>query len=1020
MPEMTGKRPNLSLREERLRHRWSQQEVADRIGTTPNSVSRWELGVTFPGPYFRGKLCDLFDKSAPQLGLDSHAVEDGKGPAPQSERHVSAAHHVLFPSVWNVPSRRNPFFTGREDVLTRLHETLYSGKVAALTQVQAITGLGGIGKTQTAIEYAYRSFQDYQTVLWVRADTRETLLLGFATLADVLHLSEKVERHPHRVVEAVKHWLQEHTDWLLILDNSEDLTMVSEVLPSIHSGHILVTTRSQVTGTLAHRIVLDSMEPEEGALFLLRRSKLIAPDALLESASTTQYASARALVEVLGGLPLALDQAGAYIEETAGDVSGYLDRYRRQRAVLLNFRGTGLTDHPESVSITLALSIEQVEQTNPAAADLLRLCAFFHPDAIPEELISDAASELGPVLQPVAADPCAWDAAIGDLRRFSLLRRHAEAKTLTIHRLVQAVLRDRMDERTGRQWAERVVRAVNRVYPDMDDLTFVSWQRSWRYLPQADACATLIEHLQMTFPDAVQLLKKAGDWLLDLQRYEQAAMVLRQALTLRERVLGEEHPEVAKLYNDLALTYLLWGKFEAAAPLCQRALSIRTRSLGPLHPDVAESYNDLASIYTTQGKYAEAEPLYLQALSICEQVPGPVQNYVAICLTNLGALYRKQGKYTQAEHLLQQGLTNWKEVLAPTHPNVAVGLDALAELYREQGRYGEAETLCQQALTVREQALGPDHPRTLQSLALLAKLSHLQGCYVQAESFYQRALALCEQHAGPEHPRLADTLTILADLSERRGEYGRAEHLCQRVLAIFEQSFGAEHFFMVEALNILGRLYEDQGDDEQAESVLRRALAIAERKAGTEHPEMAHSLALLASLSLKQGRPLQAGLLYRRALAIWEKTLGSDHPEVAPCLERFKGLLQKSKGRNQARASKGQAGPRRAADTRRSTPLAVDEVDGVPTVQLETDPLAPFLSEYCLFRPQAWCSARDLWQAYQDWTHESGERFPLSRRVFARYVKARGAVPDRTNTRRIWRGIALSGGKHDVTPGDAR
>src|SRR5947209_16250197 len=471
--------PNQRLRRERELRGWSQEDVARKIGAPDDkTVRRWESGKVSPTPYYRQKLCALYGKSVEELGL----IEENGSP------------------TWNVPYRRNPFFTGREDVLAYLAHLLTTDKRAALTQV--ISGLGGIGKTQTAVEYAYRSRDQYRSVLWVNAATRDTLISGFATLATLLHLPEKDQQDQHLVVASVKQWLVDHAGWLLILDNADDLDLVLNFLPAAGNGHILLTTRAHATGTLAHGINLETMNQEEGTLLLLRRAKLLATPAMPDQANREDQATAEAIVRIMDGLPLALDQAGAYIEETGCGLAGYLNLYSTRRKELLQRRGSLPADHPAPVATTWELSFQKVEQANPAAADLLRLCAFLSPDAIPEEIITEGADELGPNLQPVASDPVELDAAIEELRRYSLMRRDPEAQTLTVHRLVQAVLKDEMDEETQRQWAERAVRAVNSAFPDVE---YETWPECERLLLHARVCAELIEHWKMAFPEAAEL-----------------------------------------------------------------------------------------------------------------------------------------------------------------------------------------------------------------------------------------------------------------------------------------------------------------------------------------------------------------------------------------------------------------------------------------------------------------------------------------------------------------------------------
>src|SRR6266568_8748641 len=232
--------------------------------------------------------------------------------------------------IWSMPFQRNPYFTGRDELLTRLHSVLATGKQAALSQPQAISGLGGIGKTQTAIEYAYRYRDEYNTIIWLKAESRETLLSDLLTLAPLLNLPHKPDQDQEQLVELIKDWFQSHTGWLLIYDNADDLVMIRDFLPAGGQGHTLLTTRSQVTGNIARRIDVERMETEEGSFFLLHRAGLL-EDATLDAIPEVERARARELVEEVGGLPLALDQAGAFIEETQCGLAGYLQLYRTRQ-----------------------------------------------------------------------------------------------------------------------------------------------------------------------------------------------------------------------------------------------------------------------------------------------------------------------------------------------------------------------------------------------------------------------------------------------------------------------------------------------------------------------------------------------------------------------------------------------------------------------------------------------------------------------------------------------------------------
>jgi tetratricopeptide (TPR) repeat protein len=281
---------------------------------------------------------------------------------------------------------------------------------------------------------------------------------------------------------------------------------------------------------------------------------------------------------------------------------------------------------------------------------LLRLCAFLDADLIQEEIITEGASELGSVLQPVATDPIKLNEAIGALLAYSLVHRNAD-HTLTVHRLVQSVLKHGMNKQTQRRWAERAVRAVNLAFPEVE---YENWLACQRYIPHVLACAALIEEWEMAFPEAAQLLNSTGDYLTKSAQYAQAEPLLQRALAIRERVLGPEHLDTATSLNNLAGLYWSQRQYAQAEPLYQRALTIDEKVYGPDHPDVATDLNNLARLYQDQGKYEQAEPLYQRALAICERVLGPDHPDTAQSLNNLARLYQAQGKYEQAEPLYQR------------------------------------------------------------------------------------------------------------------------------------------------------------------------------------------------------------------------------------------------------------------------------------------------------------------------------------------------------------------------------
>lgn len=672
----------------RLRQGWTHTDLAEKMGVATKTVARWETGSTPPQPGLRARLGALLHLNPEELwpldtnfpgGADTRDKQDVRSPTDQAE-----------PSIWNIPYPRNPFFTGREDLLSQLRSSLQTDQedTALSHSPQAMSGLGGVGKTQIALEYAYRYRHRYQAVLWVQAESHEALTSSYCSIAGLLELPEREAPERNRVVADVKDWLRTHRDWLLILDNADELAQVRPFLPPSFAGHVFLTTRAQAMGRLACSLEVEILPAEQGILFLLRRTGLLAVEQSIGQALEEDREQARRIYEDPGGLPLALDQAGAYIEETGCSLIEYQRLFQSRRASLLAERRGLIEDHPLPVASTWSLSFEHVEQKNPAAADLLRFCAFLTPDAIPETLLFNAASHIGPQLALVCADPYLFHQAIEALRAYSLLHRDEKRGTAplsSVHRLVQAVLKDGMDRDTERSWASRTGEALGATLPE-ENLS--SWgyedQSAWGYyeccLPHLQHCVQLIAQWRITSEAAVRLLHQTGAYLFAR------------------------------------------GWSTRAEPLLQRAFYLREQASGPDHRNVGVSLFCLALLYGERGQYTQAEPLLLRVLRIWEQDSGPDHAQIAHPILTLAFLYRDRGQYDKAEAFCLRALHIWEQTLGPDHPQALKPLHVLAQLYRRQGQYTRAEPLFLRALHIREHTLGPDHFDVAMSLNGLAQL----------------------------------------------------------------------------------------------------------------------------------------------------------------------------------------------------------------------------------------------------------------------------------------------------------
>ncbi|HEU5377772.1 MAG TPA: FxSxx-COOH system tetratricopeptide repeat protein [Ktedonobacteraceae bacterium] len=871
---------NYLLRQERIQRNWRQRDLAEQLGTTVVTIKRWERGSQQPGTYFRIKLCALFGKSAEELGL-------------VAEEHSDTPVLPEEAGVWSVPFPRNPFFTGRDLLLEQLHAIL-TGKPtsAALTQSYALSGLGGIGKTQLAIEYAYRHRSDYGAVLWVEAETQTSLTSSFVRLAALLALPEQIEEDQSHIVAAVLRWLNRQKGWLLIFDNVEDLSFIKPFLPTSDQGALLFTTRLQTLGTLAQRINLTPMDMPEGLDFLLARTNRLHHSKEYAATNQQEYAVARTIVTEMGGLPLALEQAGAYIDATQCSLSDYLHLFQQMRHRLLDEHEPS-SDHPLSVNQTFLLAFEQVRQQHPLAAELLTACAFLAPEAIPEAFFLEGACSLGPTITAMATDPLAFPEAIKILLSYSLLQRHAPTRTITVHRLVQAVLKAQLTEAEQRAWERRVLDTMNQLFPADEEMQMNYLSIGEQFIAHAQMCLSLTDQWKDDEALRIPLLTHVAAYLSRRVRYAEAGPLFRRAVQMGERFLGAEHPLVAEALTGWANLSQERGKYTEAESLFERAFSIRQRALADQHPLLASSLNMLGYCYYKQGKYEQAENCYRRALHIQEQ-EDPEHHDIATSLYNLGTLYWRQGKYKQAQPLLKRALQTWEQVLGPEHLQIAFPLATLGVLCQDQGKYEQAEAYYQRAWRIREQSLGSEHPRVAISLNNVGTLYQEQKKYEQAEEYYQRALQIWKQALGPEHPDVATALNNVGELAYQQKKYEQAEEYLQQALQIWEQALGPQHVDTAYACHGLANLFRDQGKYEQAEPLYQRALMIRQRHLSPLNPYLAETLYDLARFHHLQQQTTEALSFYRQAQAIREQVYGLHHPKTEAIRNAITLLCQNS------------------------------------------------------------------------------------------------------------------------------
>ena len=744
------------------------------------------------------------------------------------------------PKRFTVPYPRNDYFTGREAILTQLHETLGQTGTAAISQAKAISGLGGVGKTQTAVEYAYRYFEDdpvYDWVLWVNASNL-TLASSFGALATDLALPNHRENKLDENIAAVRRWLETTDRWLLIFDNVDNPQAVKPFRPKTPKGRILITSRVQRLESLgvAGSIELDTMTETEAQDFLRKRTER-------ESIAPTEPHSIAVLAKTLGYLPLALEQAAAYILAKGVSFAAYLRSYETRRLQLLEKEKPQTGDYPDTVATTWTINFEAVQANSAAATDLLRVSAFLAPDNIPYEILILGNDHLGEVLSIALAnafnDELVLPELLEELSRYSLIRLETDDR-YSIHRMVQEVLRDTITLEQRQQWMDRTVAALNATFPSLE---FKNW---WQ-------CNRLLEHVQAIellsasqTSELGRLLNQAGYFLKKQGRYGEAEPLYLKAIDIYQSRLGNDHPHTATGLNNLAGLYLSQGRYAEAEPLYLKALDIRRLQLGENHPDTATSLNNLAELYRSQGRYAEAEPLFIKALDIYQSRLGDDHADTAWSLNNLAGLYCSQGRYAEAEPLFIKALDIRRSHSGNDHPDTASSLNNLAELYRSQRRYAEAEPLYLQSLDIRRSQLGDTHPDTATSLNNLAGLYDSQGRYSKAEPLYLKALDIRRSQLGQNHPSTASSLNNLALLYYSQRRYAEAEPLFVQALNINRSQLGDTHPSTATSLNNLAALYCSMQRLDEADVLMTQALKILQRHLGSGHPDTIASRQWLA------------------------------------------------------------------------------------------------------------------------------------------------------------------------------
>ena len=713
---------------------------------------------------------------------NSHSTPPPESPRPRFPGSL--------PPVWNVPQMRNPNFTGREKILTDLHDNLNSGQRA--TWIQALTGLGGKGKTSLAREFAYRYKADYDQVWWVRASEPATLAMDYSTLATELDLPQKDSPDQNAIVNEVKQWLEQNQKWLLIFDNAQEPDVAKRFLPRGGCGHIIITSRNPNWGSVAHRRDVEVFKPKEAVEFILKRT------------SQSDKASAKSLAEETGFLPLALEQAGAYIEETGISLSDYLIRFNKHRKTALE-RGKP-ADYTDTIATTWEISFQAVKEKLPASADLLNICAFLAPDDIPKSLILGGGGDLPEPLASSTADEFAFDEIVAELRRYSLIS--GTGDKFSAHQLVQAVTRDRLTEVEQKNWSAISVRLLNIAFQfGQDDMK--SWENCASLLPHALVSTGFAEELGISSETVAEILSNAGCYQRHLADFDEARKSLERALKIGEKVFGLDHPSVAIMANNLGMVLQDLGEMEKARSCFEWAMKIYEKVFGLDHPSMAIRVNNLGMVLQDLGEMEKARECFERALEIDEKVFGLDHPSVARDVNNLGGVLKDLGEMEKARSCFERALKIDEKAFGLDHPNVATMANNLGLVLRDLGEMEKARECFERALKIDEKAFGLEHPSVARNVNNLGLVLQDLGEMEKAKNCYERALKIDEKVFGLEHPSVARDVNNLGLVLQDLGEVEKARECFERSLRILQKFFGDNHHLTqkikanLDAMNIL-------------------------------------------------------------------------------------------------------------------------------------------------------------------------------------------------------------------------
>ncbi|MET8582911.1 tetratricopeptide repeat protein [Streptomyces collinus] len=738
-----------------------------------------------------------------------------------------------------LPRSTSGVFIGREAELSALRDSLMGGGSAAVVQpqrtpAQTISGLGGVGKSALALHYATRYRNNYTLVWWITADSPESILTNLAGITQRLCPQSAQKLEPDQRAAWAITWLQAHPNWLLIFDNVENPEHLSPYLGTLSGGHHLATSR-RATGwqALAPVVSLGLLPPDEA-------TDLLCTIAFQGTAvDGEQREAAKRLAHDLGYLPLALEQAGAYAHRTGID----LDTYRVHLALVLD-ENRDAPSPEQTIARIWDHTLNAIKDRDPLAVTLLQTMAWLAPDNIPRTL-----------LEPLAPHTIALSNALGELHAYNMIAFTTDRQSVTVHRLVQTVLRTRTPAQPhnddtkptfpGRAEAEQAVRnALPSAYQDLHPDDIAAWEG---LLPHILALAETTPTDNASSANTADTYYQGAQYLFHQGRDAHTITLRAHILAQYTDIVGRTHPETLTSCDNLASAYRAAGDLGRAIPLMETTLAQRVKILGDTHPHTLTSRNNLAGAYYAAGDLGRAIPLMETTLAQRVKILGDTHPDTLTSRNNLASAYYAAGDLGRAIPLLEATLAQREQVLGDTHPDTLTGRNNLAGAYYAAGDLGRAIPLMEATLAQREQILGDTHPDTLTSRSNLAGTYYAAGDLGRAIPLMEATLAQREQILGDTHPDTLTSRSNLAGAYYAAGDLGRAIPLMEATLAQREQILGDTHPDTLTSRSNLAGTYYAAGDLGRAIPLMEATLAQREQILGDTHPDTLTSRGNLAN-----------------------------------------------------------------------------------------------------------------------------------------------------------------------------